>query len=254
MRKTFLGRTGLEVSRLCFGTIPFGGNGWRRDPIMAPAEAGEVLRKAYELGLNFWDTAEGYGSHPHIREGLKLVNRKDIVLSTKTTQVSYDGAKASLQNSLRELGTDYIDIFYLHYVRSPEELEKRRGALDAFKQAKKAGLVKHVGVSTHWGRVVEKAAEKQEIEVIMVKLNKLGRMDCPLSDMLKAAEKAYENGKGVVAMKMLAYGDLTVKEGLEYSLSLPFVHSACLGIRTLAELEEDMEIYNRILNSERKQL
>jgi aryl-alcohol dehydrogenase-like predicted oxidoreductase len=253
MKKTFLGCTGLEVSRLCFGTIPFGGNGWRKDPIVAADEAGKVLRKAFEFGLNFWDAAEGYGSHPHIREGLKLVNRKDIVLSTKTTQVSYDGTKASLQNSLREIGTDYIDIFCLHYVRSPEELEKRKGALKALKQAKKAGLVKHIGVSTHWSSVVEEALKKQEIEVLMVKLNKLGRMDCPLSSMLKVAEKAYENGKGVVVMKMLAYGDLTVKEGLEYSLSLPFVHSACLGIRTLKELKEDVKIYNRILNSKRKQ-
>ena len=69
MDRTILGPTGLNVSRLCFGTIPFGERGWRKDPSVAPEEAGKVLRRAFELGLNFWDSAEGYGSHPHVREG-----------------------------------------------------------------------------------------------------------------------------------------------------------------------------------------
>ena len=112
MDKCILGCTGLEVSRLCFGTIPFGGKGWRKDPYVAPEEAGKVLKRAHELGLNFWDTAEGYRSHPHIREGLKLVQRKSVVLSTKTTQTSYEGAKAALKKTLEELGTEYLDIYY----------------------------------------------------------------------------------------------------------------------------------------------
>jgi len=247
--KCILGCTGLEVSRLCFGTIPFGGKGWRKDPYVAPEEAGKVLKRAHELGLNFWDTAEGYRSHPHIREGLKLVQRKSVVLSTKTTQTSYEGAKAALKKTLEELGTEYLDIYYLHYVRSPDDLEKRRGAIEAFKEAKKEGLVRHIGVSTHWSNVVEKTLDHPEIEVLMVKFNKIGKMDCPLEDMLKAVKRAYEEGKGIVNIKILAYGGLTVREGLEYALSLPFVHSVCLGIRTIEELEEDVKIYQEITRS-----
>ena len=248
MDRTVLGSTGLSVSRLCFGTIPFGERGWRKDPPVAPEEAARVLKRAFELGVNFWDTAEGYGSHPHVREGLKLVDRESIVLSTKTHEASYDGAKASLKSALEELGTDYLDIFYMHYVRSPREFERRRGALEAFIEAREKGLVRHIGVSTHWSSVVERVLDVPKIEVVMVKMNKPGRMDCPLDDMLRAVEKAYEKGKGVVAIKLLAYGDLTVEEGLEYTLNLPFVHSACLGIRTIRELEEDVGIYRKIIS------
>lgn len=97
---------------------------------------------------------------------------------------------------------------------------------------------------------MEKVIELPEIDVIMAKLNKTGRMDCPLNDMLKAVEKAYDKGKGIVSIKLLAYGDLGVREGLEYSLNLPFIHSSCLGIRTIQELEQDVETYRTIVTSQ----
>lgn len=247
MEKILFGRTGLKVSRICFGTIPFGGKGWRKDPYLEPTEAGKVLKRAFELGINFWDTAEGYRSHPHVREGLKYVPREEIILSTKTTQKTYEGAKESLKKTLQEIGTDYIDIYYLHYVKSPEDLENRKGAIQAFKEAIDEGYVRHIGVSTHWNEVVEKLLEFLEIEVVMVKLNKIGRMDSPLQAMLKAVEKAYINGKGIVCMKIAAYGDLSIREGLEYALNLPFIHSVCLGMRTIQEVEEDVKIYQRIV-------
>ena len=236
----------MSVSRLCFGGIPFGGTGWRKDPYVEPRDAAKVLKRAYALGINFWDTAEGYKSQLHIGAGLKLVNRKNIVLSTKTSRSSYDDAKKSLRNALHEMGTEYLDIVYMHYVCSPEDFEKRKGALEAFVEAKEQGLVRHIGVSTHWGSVVEAVLDVPEVEVVMAKLNKAGKMDCPLEDMLQALDKAHKKGKGIVAIKALAYGDLSVKEGLEYLLKLPFVHSACLGIRTLQELKEDVEIYDAI--------
>ena len=247
VKSVILGRTGLKVSRLCFGTIPFGGKSWKKDPYMDPEEAGKVLKRAFDLGINFWDSAEGYGSHPHIKEGLKYVPREKVVISTKTTQKTYDGAKESLIRSLREIGTGYLDIYYLHYVQTPQDLKNREGAINAFLEAKKEGKVRHVGVSTHWSSVVEETLNYPEIEVVMVKLNKAGRMDCPLQDMLKAVEKAYENGKGVICMKILAYGNLTVREGLEYALSLPYVHSVCLGMRTIGEVEEDVKIFNELV-------
>ena len=254
MDKIILGQTGLEVSRLSFGGIPFGGRGWRKDPYVPPKVAAKVLKRAFDLGINFWDTAERYGSYPHFREGLKLVNREKIILSTKTREESYEGAKTSIRNSLQELGTEYIDIYYLHFVNELESLEaRRRGALKALIEAKEKGLVRHIGLSTHRSNIVEKALEIPEIEVFMVKMNKIEeRMQCTLKDMLKAAKKAYEKGKGIVVIKILAYGKLTVEEGLEWALNLPFVHSVCLGMRTMQELEEDVEIYNKIMAKRRK--
>ena len=147
------------------------------------------------------------------------------------------------------MGTDYLDIYYLHAVRA-EDLQRREGALRALVEARDVGLVNHIGVSTHWNTTVGKVTELSEIDVVMVKLNKKGRMDCPLNDMLKAVEGAYAKGKGIVSMKLLAYGDLGVREGLEYSINLPFIHSACIGIRTLQELEQDVETYKTIVTSQ----
>lgn len=246
MDKVVLAGTGLKVSRICFGTIPFGGRGWRGDPYVEPEAAGKILRKAFESGINFWDTAEAYGTHPHVREGLKLVDRESVVVSTKTQQTGYEEARSSLEKALRELETEYIDIYYMHYVRSPQDLESRRGAFEALLEARREGLIKHIGVSTHWSTVVERVAEIPEIEVLMVKINKIGRMDCPLEDMLKAVEKAYTKGKALIAMKLLAYGSLTVREGLAYGLTLPHVHSVCIGMRTVEELEENLKLYREI--------
>lgn len=104
-----LGNTGLKVSKLGFETFDFG------VPLnISPKEGGRILMESYKLGVNFWDTSDDYGSHPHVASALKHVPRKEAVVSTKTSAKSGEEARKSLRGSLRELGIDYIDIFLLH--------------------------------------------------------------------------------------------------------------------------------------------
>src|SRR5687767_11007355 len=104
------GNTGLQVSRLCIGTGHFQG-------AYPDVEAGgRFLQQVLDAGVNFWDTAEGYGSHPHVAAALRHVDRGQVVLQTKTPEADYEKAKERIDAALRELGTEYLDVLLLHGV------------------------------------------------------------------------------------------------------------------------------------------
>jgi len=251
--KTRLGPTGLEVSAMGFGTIPFGGKSWKKGASVDSEEGGRVLARAFELGINYWDTAEGYDTHRHIREGLTHVSRSDVVISTKSTRKTYEGAGTRIKKSLGELDTSYIDIYFLHAVDSVSDLERRcSGALRRMRRARDNGLIRHIGLSTHRPEVVEAASDVEDIEVILAPVNKTGHLPsaCRLEDMISAIRKAYGAGKGIALMKIFAYGDLGLEEGLEFSLGIPS-HTTLIGMRTSEELEEDAETFNRVWNRSR---
>jgi len=243
------GSNGPIISRLAFGTIPFGGRGWRGDPAVEPKEAGNILKRAHEFGITYWDTAENYHTHPHVREGLRRVRREKVVVSTKTGKKKYEEVKERVRSSLEELDTDYIDIYFLHYVNSWTEFKARHGALKALLEAKEAGLIRHIGISTHRAEVASAAADVPELEMVLATVNKTGKnMESPRDEMISALKRSYQAGKGVGVMKVLAYGDVTVAEGLEFSGKLP-QHATLLGIRTMKELEEDVEAFLKVQGS-----
>ena len=99
MKKIKLGSTDVEVSRLIYGTEPFnfkkGPDGNRTQGDKTPEEGGQILKGALELGVNTWDTSDDYGTHPHVAEALKLVERKEVVIADKSNALSEeDGWKA----------------------------------------------------------------------------------------------------------------------------------------------------------------
>ncbi|HEV8643675.1 MAG TPA: aldo/keto reductase, partial [Methylomirabilota bacterium] len=104
MERVELGRTGLKVSRLAFGT------GYLAGRVGAGAR---LLAEAYEVGVNFWDTSDDYGTHPHVRQALKEIGRDDVVVATKTYAATALGARRSVTRALRELGVGAVDLFLL---------------------------------------------------------------------------------------------------------------------------------------------
>ena len=241
-----LGKTGLEVSRLCVGTD-------YRDVYGDAKQGGALLRRALELGLNFWDTADDYGAYPGIREALKSLDRSEVVIATKTYGSTGRDVEGSLERSMMEMETDYIDIFMLHAVDSVQELEKRSGALKAILNAKDRGLVRAVGLSTHTVSMTHAVVKIPEIEVVLTVLNRIGTriQNGSLIEMEKATEKLYDTGKGVYLMKVLGRGQLvqSVESALRYALELPYVHSVCVGIRNIEELGINVEIANKLLEA-----
>jgi aryl-alcohol dehydrogenase-like predicted oxidoreductase len=248
-----LGSTGLKVSRLGFGPLF---DDYDPSLRISSAEGGRILIESYKLGISFWDTSDDYGTHPHIAFALKHLPRKDIVISTKTYAKSGEEARKSLKNSLKELGTDFIDIFLLHYVTS-DSVDSCHQVLKELRKLKATGIVKAIGLSTHSVAVARESAEFKELDVIMTicckaeqaMINKFPE-NIPLEDgsiyeMLQATRLAHDNGKGTIAMKVLGSGAAPLirryQSAIKAIAQLRYVDAMIIGMRNIEEVKKNVQ-------------
>lgn len=250
--KVNLGNTGLKVSKLGFGTVYFGVPSLN----ISPEEGGRILIESHKLGVNFWDTSDDYGSHPHVASALKHVLRKDVVISTKTRGKRGIETKESLESSLKELDTDYIDIFMLHEVEY-DRIEEYHQVLKELNDIKTTGTITAVGLSTHSVAVVKKASMIEELDVIMTicckanqtVINKFWKYipleDGSIEEMFNAIELAYNNGKGVIAMKVLGCGAPPLINNYQMAIKavaqLKFVDVMVIGMRNINEVKKNVK-------------
>ena len=176
MRYKAFGKTGLEVSELCLGTWGIGGAGWDQNPEETKMDA---IRASFEQGVNIFDTAPAYNAGAAERilgETLeKMGVRKDVILSTKcgndfvNGQYVHCGKRdhilAQCDASLRNLRTDYIDLYILHWPQDDATPEETLGAM---MELKKAGKVRFLGLSNHSVAQMEEAAKYADIDFIEV--------------------------------------------------------------------------------------
>ena len=235
------GNTGLEISRLCFGA------GRIKDTCDTYEAGSKLMLRALDEGITFWDTAEGYGTQPHLGEAVRQILRHDVVIQTKNGAKDYKSASVSITRSLRELRTDYIDVLLLHGISTPEDLASREGALDAYREAKEAGKVRTIGCSTHvyTGAVMDAVIDHPDIEVILATANKEGRLleGGPLDRHLEYLQRAYELGKGISIMKVIAAGDIPEadrQEWIEWGFNLETAHAINLGITEYRHITLDV--------------
>jgi len=194
MQKRRLGRTDLMVSIVGFGGIPI---------IARPrAEAVKVVRRCYDLGINYFDTARAYGDgEEKIGEALKDV-RDEVIIATKTHQrTREEAARAGIGHSLRNLQTNRIDLVQLHGIDDEETLQKAissDGSLSALKEARSKGVIDFIGITGHNPYVLSKAIETGEFDTVLVTFNVMDR---------RAAETliplARELNIGTIIMKAL---------------------------------------------------
>lgn len=236
------GSTELHVSRLCWGTGLMAALRHK----LSPDAAARILVRGFELGVNFWDTADGYKTHPHVREALQRVPRDQVVINTKTRARTAEEALADVDRFRDEMGTGVLDIVLLHGIETVDELARRESALDALHRAKAAGTLRAVGISTHLGTgaIMERCASDARIEVVLTTVNKDGLMlkAGTLADHLPLVEGIYDAGKAICLMKTLAQGGLTktseqVREAIRFNLGLPYAHSVCVGVNSVEEVE-----------------
>jgi len=272
VQKVRLGPTKLVVSRLCFGTEPFaiekGPDGMKGQGDRTPAEGGEILRDALGMGVNFWDTSDDYGTHPHVAEGLKLVRRGDVVVATKSNARTRGEGDEAVRFALADLGTEYVDIMFLHNVPyksvsrrdtngRPYEsgnLGDRTGALKAFTTAKDSGTIKAVGLSTHSTAVLREAQKVPEIDVVCTTLNKVGAniVDGTLEEHVEAIRGLKEAGKGVYVIKILDAGrlrddaDSAITFALQYH---EFIDAWNIGMYGTEDVERNLRLFREILGS-----
>ncbi|MDK2854968.1 MAG: hypothetical protein PWQ41_48 [Bacillota bacterium] len=241
-----LGRTGLEVTELCFGVLPLG-------PLqknIGEEAAVDLIREALDLGINFFDTAESYQTQVYLGKALRGRERQSVVLATKSAAKTYEEMRASVEKSLAELQTDYIDIYHLHAARvTPAVFSERAGALECLKEYKAKGKIRAVGISTHSVEVTAAAARRDDIDVIFPLINKLGLgiLGGTRAEMEAAIEVAAARGKGVYAMKALAGGHLVeeIPEAVKYVRGLTGVSAVAVGMVDRSELYYNVELFER---------
>jgi len=235
-----LGKTGLKVTTLGFGCMI------TSDP--------SVITRAADLGINYFDTARVYqhGNNEKMVGAALKGKRKEIVLSTKTPGADKEAALKDLDTSLKELGTDYVDIWYLHGKDSPAEVHD--DLIEAQQIAKKQGKIRFAGVSTHTGQkeLLPWLAQKGVFDVVLVAYN--FTMD---SGMEQAVEAAAKGNLGVVGMKVMAGGFRSLKQGdpnfeklhrqgamlsaLKWTLKNPNVTTTIPSMTDMDQLEDNLK-------------
>ena len=194
MQKRKLGRTGLQVS-----VIGFGGT-WISQ--LSMDEAVNVVRRAFELGINYFDTAKLDGdSEEKIGLAIKDV-RDECVLATKTASRTKSESLADFKSSLHRLKTDRLDLIQLHGIDDEKTLQKAigsGGSLDMCKKARSEGLVDFIGITGHKPRVLIEAIKTNEFDTLLVPLNVITRQ--ALDELIPLAK---DLDIGVAIMKPLS--------------------------------------------------
>ena len=238
---TTLGKTGLQISRICFGTLTIG-------PLQKNygiAQGVKVLMQASERGINFFDTAELYETYPYLNGLLKVI-KIPLIIASKSYAYTFEGMMASIEKARREIDRDYIDIFLMHEQESDLTIKGHYPAWEALLSAKEMGIVKAIGVSTHHIQGVSAAKELAGIDVIhpIINYKGLGIVDGTVEDMLQEIKSVRAQGIGVYGMKALGGGNLSGNylEALQYVFAIKELDSVALGMQDLLEIQANCMI------------
>jgi 1-deoxyxylulose-5-phosphate synthase len=237
-----IGKTGIRLSRLAQGTGTVGSKKSSNQTRKLGLEGlADLFRAGVDQGLSFWDTADGYGSHPHIKEALKTVKRDKVVIMTKTRANTEAEMRADLERFRQELGTDYIDILLLHCMLDADWPQKKTGAMAVLSEAKEKGIIRAHGVSCHTLGALKTAAATDWVEIDLARLNPIGsHMDADPATVISVLREMKSKGKGVIGMKILGEGDLRheVDKALQYALAQDVLDCFTIGAENQGELAE----------------
>lgn len=238
-----IGRTGIQTSRLAMGTGTVGSGHHSNQTALGVKGLSELLLNGYDSGLRFFDAADSYGSHPHVAEALKHVQRDKVTVLTKSWARDPKEMRADLDRFRRELGTDYIDIFLMHCLTEADWSTRYQGVMDVLAEAKQKGIVRAHGCSCHSIEALRAAAKSPWVEVDLVRLNPIGsHMDADPQTVLAVVKEMKAAGKGVVGMKILGQGDMRDRqdEAIRYALSTGVLDAFTIGAESKAEQQDLM--------------
>ena len=236
-----LGKTGIRTSRLAMGTGTVGSGHHSNQTALGLKGLSDLLLNGYDHGLRFFDSADAYGSHPHVAEALKHVPRDKVTILTKTWARDPKTARADLDRFRRELGTDTIDICLMHCLTEGDWTERYKGVMDVLSEAKEKGTIRAHGCSCHSIEALRAAAKSPWVEVDLARINPIGsHMDGSPQEVVSVLKEMKAAGKGVIGMKILGQGDLhgRVDDALRYALSLGVLDAFTIGAESRTEQED----------------
>jgi 1-deoxyxylulose-5-phosphate synthase len=238
--RVLLGPMKVEVSRLAQGSGTNGvGGSSNQTRKLGMKGLADLFRAGYDNGITLFDSADQYGTHPHIKEALKTVPRDKVALLTKTRATTEAEMKADLDRFRRELGVDRIDIVLLHAMMDGNWTEKKKGAMAVLAEAREKGIVRTHGTSCHTLEALKTAAASPWVQVDLVRINPAKiAMDADPQTVISVLKQMKAAGKGVIGMKILGVGRLRAKadECLQFALSLDCVDCFTIGAESRDEM------------------
>jgi predicted aldo/keto reductase-like oxidoreductase len=243
MQRRPLGRTGYEPTLFALG-----GEGVLRT-FGREREAAAVIHRALDLGVNYCDTAPAYAGSMDYYGASLGERRAEIFLASKTHDRTRDGSLRLLDESLKRLRTDHLDLWQLHDLRTPDDLRRifsKGGALEALLEARRDGRVRFLGITGHHDpAILLDAMGRFDFDTILMALNAadIHRLSFAKSVLVEASRR----GMGVIGMKIYAAGmlvraGLPAEDAMRYVLGLPGVSTVVIGCSTPEEVEENVRI------------
>jgi 1-deoxyxylulose-5-phosphate synthase len=236
-----IGKTGIQTSRLAMGTGTVGAGHHSHQTALGVQGLSDLLLNGYDHGLRFFDSADSYGSHPHVAEALKHVQRDKVTVLTKTWARDAASARADLDRFRRELGTDHLDICLMHCLTEPDWTDRFKGVMDVLSEAKEKGIIRAHGCSCHSIEALRAATNSSWVEVHLVRVNPVGAMmDADPDTVVSVIKEMRAKGKGIIGMKILGQGALRdhQDEALNFALGLNLLDAFTIGAESKSEQED----------------
>ena len=235
-----LGPGKVKLSRLAMGTgtSGFGGSSNQTRQLGVKGMV-DLVWFGYDNGVTFWDSADQYGSHPHLKGALKHIPREKVAIMTKTHAKTYEEMRRDLDRYKKELGTDYIDMVLLHAMREVDWSTQRKGAMEYLSEMREKGVVRTHGVSCHSLPALKTAAKTPWVHVDLARINPMGvAMDADPATVKDVLRDMKSKGKGIIGMKILGAGKMRrrVDEMLSHALAMDFIDTFTIGAESIQEL------------------
>ena len=231
MKTITLGNTGIETPQNAFGALPI--------QRISKEAAVKLLRRAYEGGMVFFDTARAYtDSEEKVGEAFRGMREK-VYIATKTMGGSPEKVKTDLETSLKTLQTDYIDLYQLHCVQQCYRPDDGTGIYEALLEAKEQGKIRHIGITAHKIGVAEEIAECGLYETLQFPFSYLAT-----DRDIALVKKCEANGMGFIAMKGLSGGLLTNADACMAFMS-QFPVLPIWGIQRESELDDWLSFFRK---------
>ena len=233
-----LGKTGIQTSRLAMGTGTVGVGHHSHQSDLGVSALSKLLLNGYDNGLRFFDSADSYGSHPHVAEALKHVDRTKVAVLTKSWARDPNEMRSDLDRFRRELNTEHIDVFLMHCLTEGDWTTRYRPVMDVLEEAKQKGIIRAHGCSCHSIEALRAAAKSPWVDVDLCRINPVGaHMDADPETVTSVLKEMKVAGKGIIGMKILGQGVLRDRqdEALKFALGINLLDAFTIGAESIAE-------------------
>lgn len=246
-----LGRTGLKFSRVGLGTGMKGFNQASNQTRLGKDQFEKLIRTCYERGVNWFDMADAYGSHPFLAPAMKGIHREKYSIVSKIwfmpkgiAGTERPDADVVVERFLKEFQTDYLDLVLIHCMTDKEWTTKYEKQMTIMDKLKQKGVIRAHGVSCHSLPALELASKEPWVDSIHARINPYGAsMDDVPEKVTPVLRAAHDAGKGVVGMKIMGEGKFRDNEeqknrSVDFALNLGCVSVMTVGFESIGELDD----------------